>query len=71
MPVDWLKKCRLADDFGVQENEVSLVRGDRRFALIWRAAQTQQSKMRSHVAIPSRARQTLEVVFRDFWPESV
>ena len=38
----------------MQDNEVSLVVEDRRFALRLWAAQTQQSKMRSHVAIPLR-----------------
>ena len=71
MPIDGLKKCSLAADFGVQVNEVSFVREDRRFALVLRAAQTQQSKMRSHVAIPLRARQTLKTVFSDFWSGSV
>lgn len=70
MPIDWLKKCSLAAGFGIQVNEVSFVRENRRFAVL-QAARTQQSKMRSHNAIPLRARQTLEMVFSEFWSGSV
>ena len=71
MPIYHVNKSCLADEISVRENKVSLVREDRRFALILCAAQTQQSKMRCHVAIPLRARQTLEIVFSDVLSESV
>jgi hypothetical protein len=55
MPINYLEKSCRVDEVDVQDNEVSLVTEDRRFALILRAAQTQQSKIQSHVASPLRA----------------